>query len=120
MTLATGAKAIMDWALRGTKQLSPHARTKVKVGTKWSTKKLSFVPIHKIGKKELRPWAKKVVEGDKSLLGRMSIGTEGREKVLAGYTGVYKHTKKHKKLYGAGVAGAAIWDFLPGKDNPKT
>jgi len=117
MAVGAAARAIVAWALRGTKQLSPHARTKVKVGSKWSTKKLSFVPIHKIGKKELRPWIKKVAEGDKSLLGRMRIGELGRERFVTGYTGVYKHTKKHKKLYAAGGAGAAIWDFLPGKDN---
>ena len=119
MTLATGARAIMSWALRGTKQLSPHARTKVHVGTKWSTKKLSFVPIHKLGKKELRPWAKWAAGSEKTGLGWMKIGQEGRDKAIAGYTGTYKHLRKHKKLYGAGVAGATIWDFLPGKDNPK-
>ena len=125
MTIATGARAIMAWALRGTKHLSPHT-TKLGEAKQFAFHKVKpFGGVFaKTGKgfkhhKELRPWAKKVVEGDKSLLGRMSIGPEGREKVLAGYTGVYKHTKKHKKLYGAGVAGATIWDFLPGKDNPK-
>ena len=117
MTLATGAKAIMAWALRVTKQLSPHARTKVKVGTKWSTKKLSFVPIHKLGKKELRPWMKGFAKGEKSWLAKGGIGTEGRKKFRYGYAQSYKHLRKHKKLYGAGVAGAAAWAFLPGKDN---
>ena len=30
---------------------------------------------------------------------------------------VGRHVRKHQKLYTSGVAGAAIWDFLPGKDN---
>jgi hypothetical protein len=119
MSIAAGAGAIMRWALRGTKQLSPLARTKVKVGTKWSTKKMSFVPIHKLGKSELRPWAKFAAGSEKTGFGWAGIGETGRGRIVTGYTGVYKHVRKHKKLYGAGVAGAAIWDFLPGKDNPK-
>jgi hypothetical protein len=119
MTLATGARAILSWAMRGTKQLSPHARTKVQVGTKWSTKKMSFVPIHKIGKQDYRPLFKKATVGEESWLSKVGIGSEGRKKFRYGYTGTYKHLRKHKGKYGSGVAGAAIWDFLPGKDNPK-
>ena len=47
----------------------------------------------------------------------MGIGEEGRARFVSGYTKSHAHLKKHKKLYGSGVAGAAIWDFLPGKDN---
>jgi len=119
MSFATGAGAIMRWALRGTKQLSPLARTKVQVGTKWSMKKMSFVPVHKLGKKELRPWAKWTAGSEKTGFGWAGIGTEGRKKIVTGYTGTYKHVRKHKKLYVGGVVGATAWDFLPGKDNPK-
>ena len=69
------------------------------------------------GKAVLRPWIKKVAVGDKSWLGSMGIGDAGRAKFVTGYTKSYKHLRKHKKLYGAGGAGAAAWDFLPGKDN---
>ena len=131
MTIATGAKAIMAWALRGTKYLSPHT-TKIGPAKQFAfhagkganpERKLFYAIRGKTGKgfkhhKELRPWAKKMVEGDKSVLGKyLSIGEKGRGKALTAYAGTYKHLKKHKKLYGAGVAGAAIWDFLPGKDN---
>jgi hypothetical protein len=119
MTLATGASAIMRWALRATKQVSPYARTKVKVGSKWSTKKMSFVPVHKIGEKKLRPWAEFAAGSEKTGFGWAGIGTEGRKKIVTGYTGTYKHVRKHKKLYVGGVVGATAWDFLPGKDNPK-
>jgi hypothetical protein len=126
MTIATGARAIMAWALRGTKHLSPHT-TKIGEAKQFAFHKVKpFGGVFaKTGKgfkhhKELRPWAKKMVEGDKSVLGKyLGIGEEGRAKALTAYAGTYKHVKKHKKLYGSGVAGAAIWDFLPGKDNPK-
>ncbi len=103
MAVGAAAKAIVAWALRGTKHLSPVKRS---------------LPL-KMGKKtvEYRPWMKKVAVGDKSWLGSMGIGDQGRAKFVRGYSKFYKHTKKHKKLYGSGVAGAAIWDFLPGKDN---
>ena len=124
MSLATGARAIMAWALRGTKHLSPHTTTigKAKQFAFHKQKPLGSI-FGKTGKgfkhhKELRPWMKNVAEGDKSILGKyLKIGPEGRTKFVSGYTGTYKHMKKHKKLYGSGVAGAAIWDFLPGKDN---
>ena len=131
MTIATGARAIMAWALRGTKYLSPHT-TKIGPAKQFAfhagkganpERKLFYAIKGKTGKgfkhhKELRPWMKNVAEGDKSILGKyLKIGSEGRKKFRYGYSQSYKHLKKHKKLYGAGVAGAAIWDFLPGKDN---
>ena len=111
MTLATGARAIMAWALRGTKQLSPYKSQYIKMAKGKGTKVK--------GVAELRPWAKWTVGQEKTGLGWAGIGKEGRGKVLHKYTQGYKHVRKHKKLYGAGVAGAAAWDFLPGKDNPK-
>ena len=104
---ALAARALMRWALRGTKQLSPIKRTS----------KVSFLGKKSIGGKEYRPWAKWALGSEKSGLGWMGIGKEGRTKVLHTYGKSYKHLRKHKGKYGAGVAGAAIWDFLPGKDN---
>ena len=118
MTLATGAKAIMAWALRGTKQLSPIYRQPGAKKLRFTQKGLTQVAP--VGKKVYRPWVEKVAIGEKSWLAKAGIGAEGRTKTVLGYTKGYKHLKKHKKLYGAGVAGAAAWDFLPGKDNPKT
>ena len=112
---ALAARAIISWALRATKQLSPTKRTPIKTG--WGFKGGKVVSKHGKVKTELRPWMKGLAEGDKSVLGKLKIGPEGRTKFVSGYTGTYKHVKKHKKLYGSGAAGAAIWDFLPGKDN---
>ena len=109
MSLATGAKAIMAWALRGTKQLSPVTRTS----------KMTMFGKKSIGGKKLRPWAQWTMGSPHTGLGWAGIGKEGRTKALYAYGKGYKHLKKHKKLYGAGVVGAAAWDFLPGKDNPK-
>ena len=111
MTLATGARAIMAWALRGTKQLSPY-KSKYITMTKGTGTKVKGVG-------ELRPWMKGFAKGETSWLGKAGIGEKGRGKFLTGYTGTYKHVRKHKKLYGAGVVGATAWDFLPGKGNPK-
>jgi hypothetical protein len=124
MTVGTAARAIVAWALRGTKQLSPHT-TKIGPAKQFAHHKNKTVSQSLWGKKgtgfgnkqELRPWIKKVAVGDKSWLGSMGIGDKGRERFVTGYTKSYKHLRKHKKLYGAGGAGAAIWDFLPGKDN---
>ena len=118
MTLATGARAIMAWALRGTKQLSPIYRQPGAKQLRLTSKGVKLMPP--VGKKVYRPWVEKVAIGEKSWLAKAGIGAEGRTKAVLGYTKGYKHLKKHKKLYGAGGAGAAIWDFLPGKDNPKT
>ena len=121
---ALAARAILSWALRGTKLLSPEKAVRttrltakgLKPGflAKKSTKLKTFTAAH-----EPRDWMKKFAYGDKSILGKLSIGEKGRGKFVSSYTKSYKHLRKHKKLYGAGGAGAAIWDFLPGKDNPK-
>tara|TARA_Y100001951_G_scaffold75252_1_gene62205 strand:- start:247 stop:579 length:333 start_codon:yes stop_codon:yes gene_type:complete len=110
MSLATGARAIMAWAMRGTKQLSPYKSQYVKM-IKGKGRKVKGVA-------EMRPWAKWAAGSEKTGLGWAGIGEKGRAKTLLTYTKGYKHVRKHKKLYGAGAAGAAIWDFLPGKDNP--
>ena len=126
--IAAGAARLL-WtmtkgALRQTKRLSPFKRSKPKIRegifkkggyTGKTIKGPSFV-----GGKELRPWARTIV-GKEGLISKVGGGakkTKGfRGKTLYGYQRGYKHLAKHKKLYGSGVAGAAIWDFLPGKDN---
>ena len=114
MAVGAAAKAIVAWALRGTKQLSPYSSKYIKMA-KGSRTSMGHVKVK--GFAEMRPWMKKVAVGNKSWLGNVGIGEEGRARFVRGYTKSYKHLRKHKKLYGAGGAGAAIWDFLPGKDN---
>ena len=114
MSLALGARAIMAWALRGTKQLSPFSSKYIKMA---KGSKTSMGHIRVKGKGNLRPWMKNLAKGEGSLLGKAGIGQEGRKKFRYGYAQSYKHLRKHKGKYGSGVAGAAIWDFLPGKDN---
>ena len=116
------ARQILSWAMRGTKLLSPEKAVRttrltakgLKPGflAKKSKKLKTFTAAH-----EPRDWVKKVAIGEKSWLANLGIGEVGRGKAVLGYTKSYKHLRKHKKLYGAGGAGAAIWDFLPGKDN---
>lgn len=115
MAVGAAAKAIVAWALRGTKYLAPTVRVTGAKSLRMTQKGLSWVPS--IGKKVDRGWIKKVAVGEKSWLGNIGIGETGRGRFVKGYAGTYKHVKKHKKLYGAAGAGAAVWDFLPGKDN---
>ena len=71
---------------------------KVRVGATdyaFGTKKFKYLPDVKPGGKY-----------QKALLGT------GQKLTTAG-----KHLKKHRRAYGWGATGAAIWDFLPGKDN---
>ena len=109
LPFAAGAARLLSsmtrGALRQTKHLSP-----------WKSK------LHHSGKGfisagerggELRPWAQTTLSGMK----KVGFSEGARTKTLYGYTRGTKHIAKHKKLYGAGVAGAAAWDFLPGKDN---
>ena len=114
MSIAAGARSIMAWALRGTKQLSPYSSKYIKMA-KGSKTSMGHIKVK--GKGVLRPWMKNLAKGDKSLLAKAGIGSEGRAKFVTGYAKSYRHLRKHKGKYGSGVAGAAIWDFLPGKDN---
>tara|TARA_R100001082_G_scaffold105816_1_gene78202 strand:+ start:559 stop:909 length:351 start_codon:yes stop_codon:yes gene_type:complete len=115
MAVGSAAKAIVSWALRGTKQLSPYSSKYIKL--KRGSKSGFHTGIKIQGSGQYRPWFKKVAVGDKSWLGSMGIGEKGRARFVSGYTKSYKHLRKHKGKYGSGVAGAAAWDFLPGKDN---
>tara|TARA_R100000656_G_scaffold71914_1_gene53766 strand:+ start:736 stop:1083 length:348 start_codon:yes stop_codon:yes gene_type:complete len=114
MAVGAAARAIVAWALRGTKQLSPYSSKYVKMA-KGSKTSMGHIKVK--GVAQMRPWMKKVAVGNKSWLGSMGVGDKGRAKFVTGYTKSYKHLRKHKGKYGSGVAGAAIWDFLPGKDN---
>ena len=115
-------------ALRQTKRLSafkshviPKTTSKLSAGTKWAKKKgTAFHAIKSKGSLsagakggELRSWSSATMSG----LKKAGLSATKRRQALYGYQRGYKHVAKHKKLYGAGVAGAAIWDFLPGKDN---
>jgi len=106
-------------ALRQTKRLSPFKRSKPKIRegifkkggyTGKTIKGPSFV-----GGKELRPWAQSIV-GKEGVIAKFGGGAK-KTKKLRGiathqYARGYKHLRKHKKLYGAGLGGAAIWDIL--------
>ena len=114
--------------LRQTKRLSafkshviPKTTSKLSTGTKWAKKKgTAFHAIKSKGSLsagakggELRSWSSATMSG----LKKAGLSATKRRQALYGYQRGYKHLAKHKKLYGSGVAGAAIWDFLPGKDN---
>ena len=116
--------------LRQTKRLSafksaviPKTASPLSKGTKWAGKKgTTFYTIKSPGTLsagakggQLRTWSSLSLKG----LEKAGLSATKRRQALYGYQRGYKHVAKHKKLYGAGVAGAAIWDFLPGKDNPK-
>jgi hypothetical protein len=121
--IAAGAARLL-WtmtkgALRQTKRLSPFKRSKPKIRegifkkggyTGKTIKGPSFV-----GGKELRPWAQSIV-GKEGVIAKFGGGAK-KTKKLRGiathqYARGYKHLRKHKKLYGAGLGGAAIWDIL--------
>ena len=121
MILAAG-RMLMKFgkgALRQTKHLSPWKRA-----TKGQGKKIKALHVARakgakgtgVGGTELRPWSKKVF-GNKGWLRSAGLSATKTRQGLYGYSRATKHVAKHKKLYGAGVTGAAAWDFLPGKDN---
>ena len=121
--LAAGAARLL-WvmtkgALRQTKHLSPwksklHHSGKGLADKTGKFKKTKFTIKKGITSGgELRPWAQTTLSGMK----KVGFSKGARAKTLYGYSKGTKHIAKHKKLYGSGVAGAAIWDFLPGKDN---
>ena len=121
--LAAGAARLLytmtKGALRQTKHLSPFKRA-----TKGAGKKIKGLHVQRaqgkkgygVGGTELRPFAKTIF-GNKGLLRKAGLSATKTRQSLYGYQRGYKHLAKHKKLYGAGAAGAAVWDFLPGKDN---
>ena len=124
LPIAAGAARLLysmtRGALRQTKHLSPwksklHHSGKGLADKTGKFKKTSFTM--KKGKGfisagerggQLRPWAQSTLSGMKKL----GFSEGARTKTLYGYQRGYKHLKKHKKLYGSGVAGAAAWDIL--------
>ena len=121
LPIAAGAMRLLAsmtrGALRQTKHLSPWKSKLIHSGKGVTDKtgkfkKTSF-SMGKGSNKELRPWAQTTLSGMK----KVGFSKGARDKTLYGYNRGYKHVAKHKKLYGSGVAGAAAWDFLPGKDN---
>ena len=108
--IAAGAARLL-WtmtrgALRQTKHLSPWKR---RTGASKAEKKMfKSVKENVVGKKALRPWAQSTLSGMK----KVGFSKGARTKALYGYTKGTKHIAKHKKLYGAGLGGAAAWDIV--------
>ena len=104
-------------ALRQTKRLSAFKSTITpKTASKWTKKKGTAFGMHKekgvlsagVYGGQLRPWASAATKG----LRKAGLSATKTRQALYGYQRGYKHLKKHKKLYGAGVTGAAAWDIL--------
>ena len=124
MAIATGAMALLRvmtrGALRQTKHLSPwksklHHSGKGLADKTGKFKKTSFTMKKGPGfisagarGGELRPFAQATLSGMK----KVGFSQGAREKTLYGYQRGYKHLKKHKKLYGAGVGGAVVHDIF--------
>jgi hypothetical protein len=117
-------------AIRQTKHLSPFTTKSVtKDVVKKGKKSIGTGIATHVGKsgkrrftQELRPWAKSIV-GKKGLIAKTAnvFGVKNTSKIRGiatdRYASGYRHVRKHKKLYGSGVAGAAIWDIM---DNDNT
>ena len=125
LPLAAGAARLIAsmtrGALRQTKRLSPYKSHITKTTTsKWTKKPgTAFTAVKGKGYLgagsrggQLRPWASKTLKG----MEKVGFSAGARTKTLYGYQRGYKHLKKHKKLYGAGVTGAAAWDILDRDD----
>ena len=124
LPIAAGAARLLysmtKGALRATRHLSPfksklHHSGKGLADKTGKFKKTSFTM--KKGKGfisagarggELRPWAQTTLSGMK----KVGFSKEARAKTLWGYSKATKHIAKNKKLYGAGLGGAAAWDIL--------
>ena len=130
LPLAAGAARLL-WtmtrgALRTTRHLSPF---KTKTALKDTVKTIKGKKLKGIGhgftasKKggkitaatELRPWAKSIV-GKTGLISKVGGGAAKTKKIRGivthQYGRGYKHLRKHKNIYGAGLGGAAAWDIL--------
>ena len=116
LPIAAGAMRLLAsmtrGALRQTKHLSPYKSKLIHSGKGITDKtgkfkKTSF-SMGKGSNKELRPWAQTTLSGMK----KVGFSQGAREKTLYGYQRGYKHLKKHKKLYGAGVGGAVVHDIF--------
>jgi len=108
-------------ALRQTKRLSPYKSSLDKgVKSKFRKKKgTAFTGIKSRSAKTMKTQEELTTIGSGINKGMKKLGFSAtkRRQALYGYNRGYKHLARNKKLYGAGVTGAAAWDFLPGKDN---
>ena len=111
-------------ALRQTKRLSPYKSSTFVSGKGIKDKtgkfrKTKFMMIKNKGSKTMKTGQDltAIGSGINRSLQAFGASAKTRSSALSGYNLAYKHARKHKKLYGSGVAGAAAWDFLPGKDN---
>ena len=107
-------------ALRATRHLSPYKSKLHHAGKGVADKTGKFKKTSFTMKKgpgfisagarggELRPFAQATLSGMK----KVGFSQGAREKTLYGYQRGYKHLKKHKKLYGAGVGGAVVHDIF--------
>ena len=107
-------------ALRQTKRLSPYKSTLEKgVKSKFRKKKgTAFTGIKGRAAKTIKTKQELTAIGsgiNRSLKG-LGVSATKRRQALYGYQSGYKHLAKHKKLYGAGVTGAAAWDILDRDD----
>jgi hypothetical protein len=108
--------------LRQTKHLSPYKSTTVskKIGKgKTARTETTFGGIKERQAKTMKTKQEFTTLGRYANKGmeKVGISATNRTRAIAGYNTGYKHLRRNKKRYAAGVAGAAIWDFLPGKDN---
>jgi len=113
-------------ALRQTKHLSPYKlikgkKTAIRKKTMLKGPKKGQVISRKVStqKHELRPWLKKFAGGSKkneSILGKFGVSKKKRGMVIDRYAATHGHLRKHKKLYGSGLGGAAVWDILDRDD----
>ena len=117
MAYAAGAMALMRYltkgALRQTKRLSPYKSTLEKVGKgKKTTSK--FVGIKDKTSKTMKTKQELTMIGSGINKGLKTVGVSARNrsKALAGYNTGYKHLRKNKKLYGAGIAGGVAFDIF--------
>ena len=115
LPIAAGAMRLLAsmtrGALRQTKHLSPYKSKLIHSGKGITDKTGEFKKTSfNMGKgsKELRPFAQATLSGMK----KVGFSQGAREKTLYGYQRGYKHLKKHKKLYGAGVGGAVVHDIF--------
>ena len=120
LPLAGGAMRLLSMmtkgTLRQTKRLSAFKSTTTpKTRSKWTKKRGTAFGMHKekgvlsagVYGGQLRPWASAATKG----LRKAGLSATKTRQALYGYQRGYKHVAKHKKLYGSGVAGAAIWDI---------
>ena len=123
LPLAAGAARLLSTmtrgALRQTKRLSPWKSKLHHSGKGLADKTGKFKKTSFGTGKELRPWAQSIV-GKEGIIAKFGGGAKKTKKIRGiathQYTRGYKHLRKHKNIYGAGVGGAALWDIVDRDD----